>query len=211
MVVAKAVTDSRTANKTVAILANALTQNDTIASWKELSSQTPDRKDASAEEMQQKIDGENMPCVTAVQMLLMLHSQVLSSANFFLPVISCKSTSLCMHASSCVHSACYGRKHTSDAINGKLPCLVSWTLSCTIELLLMTCVPSQHCAGTAPTGCNCDNAALRHLYLHSLRPSGLMAAFKQLHSATQEDVLFASELYPDIKFQTVKEYMQQFL
>lgn len=53
--------------------------------------------------------------------------------------------------------------------------------------------------------------ALRHLYLHSLRPSGLMAAFKQLHSATQEDVLFASEPYPDIKSQTVKEYMQQFL
>jgi len=83
LVVAKAVTDSRTANKTVAILANALTQNDTIATWKELSGQTPDRKTMSAEEMQQKIDGENMPCVTAVQVLLMLHSQVLSSATFF--------------------------------------------------------------------------------------------------------------------------------
>jgi len=213
LVVAKAVTDSRT-TKTVAILANALTQNDTIASWKELSGQTPDRKDSSAEEMQQKIDGENMPCVTAVQMLLMLHSQVLSSANFFLPVISCKSTSLCMHASSCVHSACYGRKHTSDAINGKLPCLVSWTLSCTIEMLLTTCVPSQHCAGTAPTGCNCGNAdaeGFAALVPTLIKTIWVGGCFKQLHSATQEDVLFASEPYPDIKSQTVKEYMQQFL
>ncbi len=82
LVVAKAVTDLRTANKTIAILANAVTQNDTIATWKELSGQTPGRKDVSAEEMQQKIDGENMPCVTTVQVLLMLHSQVLSSATF---------------------------------------------------------------------------------------------------------------------------------
>ena len=64
LVVAKAVIESRTANKTVAVLANALTHNDTIATWKELSGQTPGRKDVAAEEMQQKIDGENMPCVT---------------------------------------------------------------------------------------------------------------------------------------------------
>lgn len=82
LVVAKAVTDSRTANKTIADLANAVTQNDTIATWKELSGQTPRRKDVFGEEMQQKIDGENMPCVTTVQVLLMLHSQVLSSATF---------------------------------------------------------------------------------------------------------------------------------
>ncbi|KAL0035480.1 hypothetical protein WJX77_008166 [Trebouxia sp. C0004] len=56
LVVAKAVTDSGTANRTIDILANALTQNDTIAIWKELSCQTPDRQDASAEEMQQKVD-----------------------------------------------------------------------------------------------------------------------------------------------------------
>jgi len=86
LVAAKAVTDSRT-TKTVAILANALTQNDTIASWKELSGQTPDRKDTSAKEMQQKTDDEN---ITTVQMLLMLHSQVLSFAKFFLPVIAWK-------------------------------------------------------------------------------------------------------------------------
>lgn len=35
--------------------------------------------------------------------------------------------------------------------------------------------------------------------------------FKQLRSTMQEAVLFASELHPDIKFQTVQEYMQQFL
>ena len=102
LVAAKAVTDSRT-TKTVAILANALTQNDTIASWKELSGQTPDRKDSSAEEMQQKIVGENLPCVTAVQMLLMLHSQVLSSANFFLPVIlASQLVYVCMPVHVCI-------------------------------------------------------------------------------------------------------------
>ncbi|KAA6417744.1 MAG: hypothetical protein FRX49_12330 [Trebouxia sp. A1-2] len=44
LVVAKTVTDSCTPNRTIAILANALTQHNTIATWKELRNKTPDRK-----------------------------------------------------------------------------------------------------------------------------------------------------------------------
>ncbi|KAL0044384.1 hypothetical protein WJX82_003426 [Trebouxia sp. C0006] len=112
LVVAKAVTDSRTANKAIAILANAVNQNDTIATWKELSGQTPGRKDVSAEEMQQKIDD-------------------------------------------------------AEDVAALVPTLINtiWVDVC----------------------------------------------FQQLHSAAQEDVWFASELYPDLEFQIVQEYMQQLL
>ena len=153
LVVAKAVTDSRTANKTVAILANALTQNDTIATWQDLSGQTPDRKDTSAEEMQQKIDGENMPCVTSLQVLLMLHSEALSSATFLASYCLEINHSQCMHARSRVHFACQEAYLRCNCVaTTMLPCLVSWMLSCTNETLLMSCAPSQHCTGAAPTG-----------------------------------------------------------
>ena len=148
LVIAKAVIDSRTANKTVAILANALTQNATIATWQELSGQSPDRKDTSAEEMQQKIDGENMPCVTSQQVLLMLHSEILSSATFLASHCLEINHSLSMHASSCVHFASHSRKHTPDAVEWQPQCYFAWCHGCcTIETLLMICAPSQHWLG----------------------------------------------------------------